>query len=121
MTREEFFNEEKAFPVSIFEGGPLKVPVTRFEFETLLKEAAQKASLPIDDELRTVFCGFVHSLDRKCDSFELDSLISALRKSYSNHLTSIIATEISDKVKAQREANKSDAKAVESNETEVNH
>ena len=81
------------------------VPMTREGFEGILSLAAQQLDLPVDDELRMVFAGYIHSLDRKISDFNTNELLGIIRKSYSNQLTYQIIQEIDAKVKAERAAN----------------
>lgn len=107
MKREEFY-ESKVLPAGY--GTEVKLPVTRAEFEDLLKQVALKGNLcDVDDDMRSVLVGYVHHTPNTQSTVMFDELVAVLHKSVSNHLTWTIDQEI--KAKRLQEAKEAADKA----------
>lgn len=73
------------------------MPLTRTGFEALLERALGHYDLPVDDSARQVLCGWVHHIDRECNTTTIKEVAAAMHKQCSNGLTSVIHSEISQK------------------------
>lgn len=124
MTRNDVFESDRREQDLYFTANPkdlVRLPVTRLGFDGLLAAAAKLCVLPVDDDLRKLLIGFIHSLDRKTDHTTIETIAQAMYKSYSNQLTWTIDKEIDAKIRAELEASKPDLKVVAPSETEANH
>jgi hypothetical protein len=124
MTRNEVFESDRGETNTYNTAAStdlIRLPITRLGFEALLLRAANRCLLPVDDDLRKLLIGFVHSLDRKCDTTTIDTISSAMQKSYANQLTWTIDKEIDDKLRQAAHDAQSDLTVVKLNETEANH
>ncbi len=123
MTRADIFESDRKEQDFYFRAQPtdlIKLPVTRLGFEGLLAVASKLCVLPIDDDLRKLLIGFIHSLDRKTDTTTIETIAQAMHKSYSNQLTWTIDKEIDAKIREAQAATQPDLKVV-APETEANH
>lgn len=111
-TREEFFSTQRC--EAMYESMPLteevRVPVTRLEFESLLKRTADVHKLVVDDKLRSILAGYIHHIPSDEDMLKMSKVAQVLVKSVSNDITWIIDQEC--KKKAQKELTDKQAKEV---------
>jgi hypothetical protein len=105
MTNEEAFNVdrgERAKYESAALTDEILLPLTKDGFNCLIELVAKQYGLPVelfDDSVRSVFCGYVHHIDRECNSTTLEKLGRVLTKSVANAMSWTIDQEIKDKAR----------------------
>ena len=106
ISRKEIFEsdrgEREEFGIDIILDNPMRLPITRDGFEAMLEIGASICAVAVDDQLRSVLCGYIHSIDRKTDTFTFQEWTSVIHKHYCNNLTWIINEELQAKAREER-------------------
>lgn len=107
MTREELFNskelaatEKLAIREAAFTSTRVFIPLTRDGIEAMLQAAAAMYSLPVDDGLRSTFCGYIHHLSNTTNEITIGEVADMLYKTLANDIT----WKIDQEIKAKRQA-----------------
>jgi hypothetical protein len=75
------------------------LPLTRAGFEALLVRASNvfKPAIPLEDNVRSAFAGYVHHIEKTVDTVKLSVIAKLMFKQWSNALTWTIDQEIKQK------------------------
>lgn len=121
MTRDELYNSERGEREYYETKGknlkvPLKLPITKDGCEAILEIASKALDLPLDEQMRQDFAGWIHHTDINVHTFTLGELGKVLWNRMAKTATWKLDQEAKARLEAEKERLKLQAEAKGANE-----